>query len=159
MDLAAILDTGDLARACHEAAVRYRTTPDQVEAVLARRRTSPGAGNLRSVLRGEVRVTLSALERRFLKVLKEAGLSLPQTNRPVGGRCVDCRWSEQLLTVELNGYRYHGSRHAWEQDLGREREARARGDEFRRYTYADVFEDSRFMLTELQALLAEGSSR
>ena len=78
------------------------------------------------------------------------GLPLPVTNRVAGGRRVDCRWPEHRLTIELDGYRYHRSRHAWEQDRRREREARARGDEFRRYTYGDVLEDPRFMLPELR---------
>ena len=68
------------------------------------------------------------------------------TNRPAGGRYVDCRWVEERLTVELDGYRYHSSRHAWELDRRREREAYARGDEFRRYTYGDVFEQPAPML-------------
>ena len=56
--------------------------------------------------------------------------------------------------MRLQGsYRYHSSRHAWEQDRRREREAYARGDEFRRYTYGDVFEDPGFMLSELRVLL------
>jgi very-short-patch-repair endonuclease len=153
VDLAAVLDVGELARACHEAGVRYRTTPVQVEAVLTRLPNSPGTRKLRRILRGDVPVALSKLEARFLNLLRGAGLPLPQTNRPAGTRRVDCRWPERRLTVELDGYRYHSSRHAWEQDRRREREARARGDEFRRYTYGDVFEDSRFMLTELRALL------
>ena len=124
-----------------------------VEAVLARRPNSPGAAKLRAVLRGDVHVTLSRLERRFLKLLREAGLVLPQTNRPAGGRRVDCRWPEQRLTVELDSYRFHNSRHAWEQDRRREREARARGDEFRRYTWGDVFEQPGPMLAELRDLL------
>jgi very-short-patch-repair endonuclease len=153
VDLAAVLTVDDLARACHEAGIRHATTPADVEAVLARRPTSPGATNLRRVLRGDVHVTLSALEARFLARLRQAGLALPQTNRPAGGRRVDCRWPEQRLTVELDGYRYHHSRHAWEQDRRREREARARGDEFRRYTYQDVVEDPQLMLAELTTLL------
>jgi very-short-patch-repair endonuclease len=153
VDLAAILSLHDLARACHEAGVRFRTSPGKVEAVLARRPSSPGAAKLRRVLRGEVNVTLSRLERRFLELLHEAGLLLPQTNRAAGGRRVDCRWPAQRLTVELDGYHYHRSRHAWEQDRHREREARARGDEFRRYTYGDVFEHPRPMLRELRGLL------
>ena len=149
VDLAAVLGEPALARACHEAGVLHGTTPADVEAVLARRPRSPGAAKLRRVLRGEVRVTLSKLERRFLARLKEAGLPLPETNRVVGGRRVDCRWPARRLTVELDGYRYHRSRHAWEQDRHREREARARGDEFRRYTYGDVLDDPRLMLDEL----------
>jgi very-short-patch-repair endonuclease len=153
VDLAASLSTDDLARACHEAGVRHRTTPAMVEDVLARRPNSPGAAKLREILRGDVRITLSRLESRFLERLRDARLVLPETNRPAGGRRVDCRWPERRLTVELDSYRYHHSRHAWEQDRRREREARARGDEFRRYTYGDVFEEPRLMLAELRALL------
>jgi hypothetical protein len=58
------------------------------------------------------------------------------------------------LTVELDGYRYHSSRHAWELDRRREREAYARGDDFRRYTYGDVFERPGPMLAELIAILS-----
>lgn len=68
---------------------------------------------------------------------------------------VACRWAEQRLTVELDSYRYHASRHAWEQDRRREREARARGDDFRRYTYGDVLESPRLMLRELRPLLSQ----
>jgi very-short-patch-repair endonuclease len=159
VDLAARLDAAALARACHEAGVRHGTTPEHVEAVLARRRTTAGAGKLRLIMRGDVQVTLSGLERRFLALLGEAGLPSPRTNRPAGGRRVDCRWPEQRLTVELDGYRYHSSRHAWERDRRREREARARGDEFRRYTYGDVFDAPALMLAELRALLPPRARR
>jgi hypothetical protein len=153
VDLAARMTADDLARACHEAGVRHGTTPTAVEAMLARRPNSPGATKLREVLTGDVHVTLSKLEARFLSLLREAGLPLPQTNRPAGGRRVDCRWPEHRLTVELDSYRYHRSRHAWERDRRREREAHARGDGFRRYTHGDVFEHPRLMLRELRALL------
>jgi hypothetical protein len=154
VDLAAVLDLDDLARPCHEARVRHGTTPGQVEAVLARRPKSPGAAKLRAILRGDAPVTLSKLEKRFLVLLRDAGLPLPQTNRRAGRHWVDCRWPGLRLTIELDSYRYHNSRHAWELDRRREREARARGDEFRRYTYGDVLEQPQLMLTELQALLS-----
>jgi very-short-patch-repair endonuclease len=151
--LSAHLSPTDLARACHEAGVRYGTTPRQVDAVLAKRPRTRGAKQLRRVLHGDTKVTLSKLEQHFLALLQHEGLALPQTNRRAGTRRVDCRWPSHRLTVELDGYRYHRSRHAWEQDRHREREARARGDEFRRYTYGDVFEEPRLMLAELKALL------
>jgi hypothetical protein len=116
VDLAAELSADALARACHEAGVRYGTTPTAVEAVLLRRPTSPGAKKLRRVIHGDVHVTLSNLEARFLKLLRDEGLPLPVTNRPAGGRRVDCRWPQHRLTVELDGYQFHNSRHSWEQD-------------------------------------------
>ena len=119
--------------------MRYSTTPADVAAVLASRPNLPGAGQLRRILEGEAPVSLSRLESRFLARLRYDGLPPPQTNKDAGGRRVDCRWPEQRLTVELDSYRYHSSRHAWERDRQREREAYARGDDFRRYTYDDVF--------------------
>ena len=154
VDIAGALSPDALARACHEAGVRYRTTPAQVEAVLALRPQSPGARKLRRVIEGDVRVTLSRLESSFLKLLSDAGLPLPLTNRPAGGRRVDCRWPEYRLTVELDSYRFHNSRYSWEQDRRRDREARSRGDELRRYTYADVTEDPDNVLREIRALLS-----
>jgi very-short-patch-repair endonuclease len=76
----------------------------------------------------------------------------------VDGRYIDCRWPRQALTVELDGYRYHHSRHAWELDRRREREARARGDEFRRFTYSDVNEEPGPMLAELRGLLSPSAA-
>jgi len=153
VDIAAELPADALARACHEAGVRYRTTPADVEAVLGRRPTSIGARKLRRIIHGDVHVTLSTLEARFLELLRAEALEFPITNRPAGGRRVDCRWPEHRLTVELDGYRFHNSRYSWEQDRRREREARARGDEFRRYSYDDVTEHPRLMLNELRSLL------
>ena len=159
VDIAADLSLDALARACHEAGVRYRTTPAQVEAVLARRPDNPGAKKLRRILHGDVQVTLSKLEAHFLELLRDAGLPLPVTNRPASGRRVDCRWPEHRLTVELDGYRFHNSRHSWEQDHRREREARARGEDFRRYTYGDVFERPQLMLDEVCAFFTGGRAR
>ncbi|HEV2873665.1 MAG TPA: type IV toxin-antitoxin system AbiEi family antitoxin domain-containing protein [Thermoleophilaceae bacterium] len=153
VDLSSLLPLADLARACHEAGVLHQTTPLHVEEVLEKRPNTPGAKKLRKVVHGDVHVTLSALERRFLRRLREEALPLPETNKPAGGRRVDCRWPQHNLTVELDSYRYHRSRHAWELDRRREREAHARGDDFRRYTHDDVFQSPGHMLRELGALL------
>ena len=154
VDLAGVLPVDDLARACHEAEVLHRVTPAQVNAVLAERPNARGSRELRRVLEGDVHVTLSTLERAFLKLLRSRSLPLPLTNRVASARRVDCRWPDHALTVELDSYRFHNSRHAWEQDRRREREAYARGDEFRRYTYGDVLESPRRMLEELGALFS-----
>ena len=153
VDLAASLREPELARACHEAQIKHGVTPEQIEAVLARRRNTSGADSLRRILRGETRVTLSRLEAKFLVRLKQRGLPLPQTNSVAGSHYVDCRWPDQRVTVELDGFRFHNTRHSWEQDRHREREARARGDEFRRYTWLDVDEAPEPMLDDLQSIL------
>ena len=151
VDLASHLPLDALARACHEAGVRYGTTPRQVQAAMSPH--TKGAAKLRAILHGDTPITVSELERRFIKLLTAQRLPLPKTNRPAGSRRVDCRWPELRLTVELDSYRFHNSRHTWEQDRRREREAYARGDQIRRYTYADVTEQPASMLAELRALL------
>ena len=116
-------------------------------------KSPPGVEKLRRVMIGDVNVVLSKLEARFLELLREAGLPLPITNKIAGAHYVDCRWPEYRVTVELLSYQFHNSRYAWEQDHERRRDARARGDEFRTYTWADVFEDPTLMLQELHELI------
>jgi len=158
IDVANSLEADDLALVVHEANVRYGTTPTQIEQVLERKPNAPGARKLRRVIHGDVPVTLSKLEAGFLDRLREEGLPLPITNRHASGRRVDCRWPEHHLTVELDSYRFHNSRHSWRRDREREREAYARGDQFRRYTWDDVFESPRPMLRELLGLLGPEQS-
>jgi hypothetical protein len=157
VDIAACLPPEELARAVHEGGVLHSVTPADVAAALGRRANVRGAGVLREILDGRRRIALSVLEERFLRLLDEAALPLPRTNEPAGrgleGRRLDAHWPELGVTVELDSYRFHNSRHAWEQDRRREREAHARGDEFRRYTWDDVTGDTRQLIRELRDLL------
>lgn len=160
IDLAGGLGEDDLARACHEAGVRSGTTPTQVEAVLRRLpKNTPGVATLRKVMTGEVKVVLSTLEREVRRQLGEYRLELPEFNRPAGGRRVDCRWRRHRLTVEFDSFKYHNSRYSWQQDRRREREAFARGDEFRRFDWDDVFARPGETFGEIGRLLAHLAAR
>ena len=151
--LPSLLSFDELAKAAHEADVRHHTTPAQVEAAQARHPNAAGAKLLRAIVKGDAPTLLSKLERGFRARLRAAKLALPVTNKPAGAHYVDCRWPDHKLTVELDSYRYHHTRHAWEQDRRRDREARARGDQHRRYTWTDVFDEPEPMLDELRVLL------
>jgi hypothetical protein len=61
---------------------------------------------------------------------------------------VDCYWPQPDLTIELVSYRYHGSRHAFEQDI-----ARRRRSNHVAYTYGDVFERASRTAAEVARLL------
>ena len=154
VDMASVLSLDELARAFHEANVRYRTTPTLVAEALQRAPRARGRARLIGVIRGDADVILSRLERRFLRLLRAYSLPRPRTNRPAGSHYVDCRWPDHRLTVELDSYRYHNSRYAWEQDRRREREAYARGDHFRRFTWGDVTERPEAVISELMPLLS-----
>jgi very-short-patch-repair endonuclease len=141
--LSSLLSFDALAKAAHEATVRYEITKVQGAPV-----------RLRAILEGDAPILLSRLERGFRARLRERRRELPITNRPAGAHYVDCRWPSRKLIVELDSYRFHKTRHAWEQDREREREARRNGDLLRRYTWRDVFEEPDLMLAELDDFLA-----
>lgn len=133
LDLAPALAEADLARLCHEAWVRHRTSPRDVEACIARNPSKKQIPKLRRALGSDV--TLSMLEDGFLALLRDNGLPAPRTNVDRHGDRVDCHWPQLGLTVELLSFRYHGSRAAFERDV-----ARRRRSEHLAFTYGDVFE-------------------
>ena len=125
--------------------MRHRTTPADVEAVLGRYPNAPGAATLRRVLRGDVHARSASSRAASSDYCGRPGYRCPRpTARPAAGASTAA------------GPHYHHSCHAREQDRRREREARARGDEFRRYSYGDVLEHPRLMLNELRDLLPPG---
>jgi hypothetical protein len=159
VDLPSLLSFDDLSLAVHEADVRHGTRPEHIEAVLSRYPNATGATTLRAIASGDHPTLLSKLEKHFRALLTTGAMPLPLFNRKRGAHYVDCRWPQHHLTVELDSYRFHRTRRAWEQDRERERAARARGDEFRRYTWRDVVEEPAPTLEELRALLyPDGSS-
>jgi len=152
VDIAGRLGDEELARACHEAAVRYGVKPQDVEAVLARRSRTKGAKRLKAILTGDTPTALSKLESAFDALLRKHKLPLPKTNTRVGGHRVDCHWPEVPLTVELDSYAFHNTRYSWLQDHRRNREARRRNDQILRLTWEDLSDPE--TVEELRRLLA-----
>jgi hypothetical protein len=103
VDLARVLPEPRLARACHEVEVRYETTPEHVEAVLARLPNAPGARTLRRILHGDVQVTLSRLEAGFLKRLEGSANPTPaeMSSAAAPGRTCSRTWADALENPRL----------------------------------------------------------
>jgi hypothetical protein len=120
--------------------------PGAVEACVARNRHKKGAAKLRRALGADV--TLSALEDRFLAMLRRHDLLLPRTNVDRAGDKVDCRWPQHGLTVELLSYRFHATRRAFEADV-----ARRRRSNHLAYTYGDVLDRDAATAAELRRRL------
>jgi hypothetical protein len=158
VDLARDSTPGELAEIFHHAVVKFRVKPHHVEAVLRRRPNAKGAKTLRRVIHGDERALLSVLERGFIALLRKHDLPLPRTNIPKDGHWVDCRWHEPPVTVELDSYRFHSTKHAWQRDYQRERKARKRGDAYRRYIWDDVFDEPEPTVADLRQLLSTPAS-
>ena len=152
LDLAPSLEPADLTRACHEAWVHHRVTPEHIEACIARNPRKPGAAKLRHACGADV--SLSKLEDVFLKLVKAHGLPLPRTNIDVRGDKVDCHWPDHGgLTVELHSYRFHASRYGFENDITRRRRSRHLA-----FSYGDVVDRADATAAELRELLDEAAA-
>ena len=153
VDLAATLSLDALARTHHEARIRFHVAPAAIEAVIARRPNATGIGGLRAVVHGD---TPSCSAAWNVASAASCASTASRYRSPTARRARTSSTAagpDHRLTVELDSFRFHNSRAVWEQDRQREREARARGDRHRRFTWRDVFEDRTYLLTQLGRLL------
>jgi very-short-patch-repair endonuclease len=105
--------------------------------VLDRCPDHPGTAKLRAALEiyDETPVfTRSDIEKRFLEVVREAGLPMPSMNCFVGGYEIDAWWESARFGVELDIYETHGSRLSFEEDRERDDELLLAGIETTRVT-------------------------
>ena len=124
LDLAAILDEHDLARAAERAESLRLGSPTSLEELAERYPKRKGIAHVKR-LTEEHRIvptdTRSRLERRFLTFLDANELPRPLVNERLDGVTPDFRWPEQRLIVEADGFETHGTRAAFERDRARDR--------------------------------------
>ncbi len=142
LDLAAVAGAGELERAVARAERERLVSRDQLRAMLLRGAGRPGAPALRALLSqaGGPALTRSEAEALFLKLIREASLPLPETNVVVGGYELDFLWRKQRIAVEVDGYRYHGTRRRFEADRRRATRLAALGIQVIPVTYRQIVE-------------------
>ncbi len=108
----------ELEDAVAEARVSRLIRPGELEQLLTRAGRARGATRMRAFLDSEASptITRSIAERRFLHALREAGLPPPRTNVRIAGCEVDFVWEPERVIVEVDGWRFHGHRQAFERD-------------------------------------------
>jgi len=112
---------------------------DRLREELELRRGQRGVGALRRLLDARTfRLTDSELERRLLRLVREAGLPVPQTRARVNGYTVDFYWSDFGLAVETDGLRYHRTPEQQAHDRRREQDHTAVGLTCLRFTHEQV---------------------
>lgn len=124
LDLASSLPRRGLERALDQAEVLELFDLRELRAVAEAHAGERGAARLARALEHHTAgttLTRSALEERLLAVVQSAGLERPRGNAWVAGLEVDFLFAARRLVVEVDGYRYHRTRSAFERD--RERDA------------------------------------
>ncbi|MBV9605383.1 MAG: DUF559 domain-containing protein [Solirubrobacterales bacterium] len=134
-------------------------TQRQIEQAIERCPTRRGVGRLRALLRqeGGPRSTRSWAERRLLALIREAGLPVPLTNQQLHDMQVDAVWPEHKLVVEVDSWRFHGDRGAFENDRARDAILIAHGYRVLRFTARQLRDQPLIVLGQLAAALALAS--
>jgi very-short-patch-repair endonuclease len=97
--------------------------------------------------------TRSELEARFLSLCRRRRLPKPEVNVPVGPFIADFLWPKHRLIVELDGYRAHGTRSAFESDRARDVELKLLGYEVLRFTWRQLASEPSQVASVLRGLL------
>ena len=102
--------------------------------------------------------TRSELESRLLALARRHRLPRPEVNVRVGEYIVDFLWRRKRLIAELDGWRAHGTRSAFEADRARDNRLRILGFEVVRFTWRQVVDEPDGVVRTIRALLASPGS-
>jgi very-short-patch-repair endonuclease len=152
IDMSLRLDRAGVERMINEADKYNLTHPPQLRGALEARAGEPGVAQLRDILdRRTFRLTKEELERRFLPLAREAGLSTPLTGQFVNDFEVDFYWPDLGLVVETDGLRYHRTPAEQARDRLRDQTHTAAGLIPLRFTHEQVRYEPEHVLAVLQA--------
>jgi very-short-patch-repair endonuclease len=101
----------------------------------------------------------SQMERRFLAVVRQAGLPEPQCNVYVDGLLVDFYWPDAGLVVEVDSFAWHRSRHSFEEDRRRDAIHAVAGRRTLRPTHRRIEHETDALVEDIRRLLAGGRLR
>jgi len=163
LDLAETSGPKQLERALDEADKQGLLDLDALLDVLARARGRRGAKPLRRALEiyaPEPHHTNSWLERRALRLIREAGLPMPQVNLHRNGHEVDLQWPQAKLIVELDSRRHHDTPWAYEEDRVRDADQVADGYGVMRFTHRRITREPEAVVALIRRRLsAAGAAR
>jgi hypothetical protein len=132
-----------LERALHHAERALRIDWGELHTLLERHARRPGVPELRRTLarfNAGALDTHSRLEEIVGELCSDHGIPLPQANVVVAGRTRDFVWPERHLVVEADGYTWHGTPTALDEDRERDVELVLAGLSGLRFTYQQCTE-------------------
>ena len=155
LDLAASASRAELERLIEEAQVQRLASPAELLAVVERGAGRRGVRTFREAVDhlDEPLFTRSEAERRLLALCRSAALPVPQTNVRRARWEVDAVWESQRLIVEVDGYRYHGTRARFERDRRKDADLMLAGYRVLRITWRRLTKESEQVIALLAAAL------
>jgi hypothetical protein len=98
--------------------------------------------------------TRSELERRFRRLVRDAGLPPPAVNPAGDGPMPDFRWTDQRVIVETDGWAVHGNRAAFERDRARDADRAGDGWTVLRFTERQLDSRPAWVVARVAATLS-----
>ena len=140
VDLAAELPEEEVEDAVNEADRLDLVRTHRLRRALEEESRRPGRGRLKRILDAQTfSRAQNALERRFLAIVRDAGLPEPATQRRLGRYRVDFFWPDLGFVVETDSLRHHRTAAEQETDLGRDQAHARAGLRTLRFTHSQVF--------------------
>jgi very-short-patch-repair endonuclease len=161
IDLAAVRSADQVERALNEARVLKLVTDAELQAAMDRCPLRSGIATLRAILAAErgPAMTRSAAERRLKNLVQQAELPWPRFNTTLRRFEVDALWAEQHVVVEVDGYRFHGHRSAFERDRRRDQALVAAGYTVIRVTARQLVDEPVAVAVRIAQALARALPR
>lgn len=151
IDLAPRLKPNQLEAAVNRADHLRLADPAALLAGLTDRTPTAGTARLRALLdAASFRLTDSELERRFLRLVRQAGLPLPETAVELHGYLTDFHWPALRLVVETDGITYHRTTSQQARDRRRDQAYTAAGLTALRFTHAQVRYEADYVASVLR---------
>lgn len=130
----------------------------ELEAELERAGPRPGVPKVRMIAaKDDHGLTRSEAERRMRRLIREARLPQPLTNTRLAGYEVDFLWPDQRLIVEVDGYRFHGHRSAFERDRRKAMALIASGYTVIRVTWRQLTQEPHAVVAAIASALSAAS--
>jgi len=144
LDLAEVLTLDQLVKAIDNATNSRRLGRTTMPSVIKQARGRRGLKPLKQALlitRPQDVLTRSELERRALRLIKNAGLEPPEVNARLHGYEVDLLWRAHRLAVELDSREHHGTDTALDRDTRKAGNLRKHGYTTLHFTWRQVVND------------------
>jgi very-short-patch-repair endonuclease len=147
-------------RLVEEALLRGLTSQRRLDALLARAAGARGSGVLREALEStrEPSITLSEAERILRRLLRRAGLPTPKTNERLGRYRPDFFWKAERVILEMDSWRFHGTRQAFERDRRRDQDLVAGGYVVLRATWRQIEKEPERVLARIAMAIARAGA-
>jgi very-short-patch-repair endonuclease len=155
LDVAADLSDRQLELAFDRGIVDRLFRAGDVADVVRRNRGRRGASRLHALLDAQrpTTVTRSEAEERVPALIRGAQLPEPVINARVHGYEVDFYWPAYGLVLEVDGFRYHSTRRAFEHDRRKDNDLRAAGLNTMRVTWRQITDEPLAVVARLAQAL------